>query len=481
MASIRNLEVNLGQLAAARAELARPGREAHLVGVGGVGMAGLALHLAHRGFRVTGCDASTGSRIIAWLQSSGVTVVAGHEASHISNDTGFVIRTAAVRDDAPEIRAARERGVPVYLRGTFLPAMLEGRTSVAVSGTHGKTTTSAMIAQVLAAAGRGPGFCIGGEVDALGGVAGVGEDRVMVVEADESDGTVALYSPDIAVVTNIEYDHMEHFEGEAELFECFRRFMSQARRVVYGIDDPRAAEAGGALRDGISFGFSEKARVRGTALEEEKSGVRFTVVCDGGELGRVELPVPGRHNVLNALAAVAVTMELGCGFEAVRGGLARFMPARRRFERVLDGEITVISDYAHHPTEIAALVRTALAWRRRRIVAVFQPHRFTRTRALGADFPAAFRGVDEVVLVPVYAASEEPLPGGTSDDLLRYFEKSGGTVAHSLASLTEAWDYVGPRLKAGDVLLVVGAGDVEQLAFRARDAFAHGVGGRSNV
>lgn len=481
MASIRNLEANERQLAAARVELGRPGREAHLAGVGGVGMAGLALHLAHRGFRVTGCDASAGSRIISWLQSSGVTVVAGHDASHISKDTGFVVRTAAVRDDAPEMRVARDLGVPVYLRGAFLPAMLDGRTSVAVSGTHGKTTTSAMIAQVLASAGRKPGFCIGGEVDALGGVAGVGDDRVMVVEADESDGTVALYRPDIAVVTNIEYDHMEHFDGEAELFECFRRFMSQAGRVVYGIDDPRAAEAGGALRDGISFGFREGARVRATSLEEEKSGIRFAVARDGVELGRIALPVPGRHNVLNALAAVAVALELGCGCDEVREGLGRFMPARRRFERVLDGEITVISDYAHHPTEIAALVRTALAWRRRRIVAVFQPHRFTRTRALGADFPAAFRGVDEVVLVPVYAASEESLPGGTSEDLLRHFEKSGGTVAHYLASLTEAWDYVGPRLKAGDVLLVVGAGDVEQLAFRARDALAHDASGRSIV
>ncbi len=453
-----------------------------MVGVGGVGMAGLAVHLAHRGFVVSGCDSSRSSRILSWLQQSGVAVAVGHSGSHLSAGTGFVVRTAAVRDDAPEIRTARELGIPVYLRGVFLPAMLDGRTSVAVSGTHGKTTTSAMIAQILAAAGRKPAFCVGGEVEALGGVAAVGDDRVMVVEADESDGTVALYSPDIAVVTNIEYDHMEHFSDEGELFECFRRFMSQAGLVVYGADDPHACEAGDELAGGgISFGFSEKARVRATEIEELKQGIHFTVVRDGAVVGRIELPVPGRHNVLNALAALTVAMELGCRFEEVREGLLRFMPARRRFERVLDGEITVISDYAHHPTEIAALVRTALAWRRRRLVAVFQPHRYSRTLALGAAFPAAFRGVDEVVLVPVYAASEDPLPGGTSEDLLRHFEKSGGVVAHYLASLTEAWDYVGPRLKAGDVLLVVGAGDVEQLAFRARDAFAEGAGDRSNV
>jgi len=182
---------------------------------------------------------------------------------------------------------------------------------------------------------------------------------------------------------------------------------------------------------------------------------------------------------LNALASLAVGFELGCEFETLRDGLARFAPARRRFERVLDGAITVISDYAHHPTEIAALVKTALPLRMRRVVAIFQPHRYTRTRALGPAFPPAFRGVDEVVLVPVYAASEEPLPGGTSEDLARLFESSGSVAARHLASLNEAWDYVAPRLREGDVLLVVGAGDVEQLAFRAREQFEGGVPGRA--
>jgi len=479
MAAIRNLEANLRQVVAAREELARPGREAHLVGVGGVGMAGIALHLARRGFRVTGCDSVAGGRITAWLEKNGVRTVAGHAAAHVSRETGFVVRTAAVRDDAEEVRAARGLGVPVYLRGAFLPALIEGRTSIAVSGTHGKTTTSAMIAQALVAAGRDPDFCIGGEVDALGGVARVGAGRVMVVEADESDGTVALYRPDIAVVTNIEYDHMEHFEGEEELVECFRRFMTQAKRVVYGADDARARKEGSAVRDAVSFGFAADARVGAVEVEERRDGAAFTLRLDGAPVGRVTLPVPGRHNILNALASLAVGFELGCEFETLRDGLARFAPARRRFERVLDGAITVISDYAHHPTEIAALVKTALPLRMRRVVAIFQPHRYTRTRALGPAFPPAFRGVDEVVLVPVYAASEEPLPGGTSEDLARLFESSGSVAARHLASLNEAWDYVAPRLREGDVLLVVGAGDVEQLAFRAREQFEGGVPGRA--
>lgn len=461
------LESGIEQVARAAELVARRADPVHLVGIGGIGMAGLAVHLAARGLRVSGCDRVAG-RVTDDLGARGVPVQIGHDPAHV-RDAAWCVRSTAVREADPEIRAARERGIPALLRGAVLPALLEGRRSVAVSGTHGKTTTAAMIAQVLEAAGRSPGFCIGGEIPALGGVAADGAGRLLVVEADESDGTVALYRPDIAVITNIEYDHMEHFEDERTLVDCFDRFASNARRaIVYCADDPRASSVCAGRSNARSYGFAEAASVRGSELGLTASETVFVVSLGGRALGRVCLPVAGGHNAQNALAACAAGLELGLTFEQVRGGLERFRPARRRFEVLVDGPVMVLSDYAHHPTEIRALVKTARLLGRRRLIAVFQPHRYTRTRALAADFPPAFAGLDEVALVPVYAASEDPLPGGTSEDLLERFRSDGRPRVRLLASLGEAWKYLRSVLRPGDALLVIGAGDVEQIAFWAK-------------
>jgi UDP-N-acetylmuramate--alanine ligase len=459
--------------------LERRSGHVHLAGIGGIGMAGVAIHLAARGFRVTGCDLAAG-RVSDWLQERGIPVAIGHSPKHLDADVDCVIRSTAVPEDSPEIAAAAARGIPVFARGSVLPALLHGRTSVAVSGTHGKTTTSAMIATILHDAGMNPGFCIGGEILQLGGVAGAGADRVMVVEADESDGTVALYEPNIAVITNIEYDHMEHFDSEEALVECFQRFAAQARwGVVYCADDPRASVVCGALPKGISYGFAEGANLRGVNIELTNHGVACDVMRGANTLGRITLGIAGRHNLLNALGAAAASMELGLRFDQVAAGLATFRHARRRFEEVYnDGTTLVVSDYAHHPTEIRALVRTALPLKRNRVVAIFQPHRYTRTRALGPDFPPAFEGLDEVVLVPVYEASEEPIEGGTSKDLLNLFAERGLVRVRYEPSLKDAWKYLRGVLHRGDIFLVVGAGDVEQVAFWARDEFSGGGAGR---
>lgn len=468
--------------ARARSLLARGPAAVHFAGVGGVGMAGLAHLLAARGFAVSGCDAAP-SRISAWLGEHGVAVQLGQSAAHITPELGWLVRTPAVAAAAPEVLAAQARALPVLARGVVLPALLETYPfSVAVAGTHGKTTTTAMIAQLLQAAGLAPAFAIGGEVDSLGGVAAAGQGRHIVVEADESDGTLALYSPDIAVVTNIEFDHMEHFGGEPELVGCFQRFIKQARCVVYGADDPRAAALCGG---GSSFGFAEGADFRAANVELSARACVFDVVCRGEKICRLRLPVPGRHNILNALAACAAVSEVFQALEKEAGAfskprkkraeifqaLEKFCPARRRFEVVSEaGGVLVISDYAHHPTEIRALVAAARGLGRR-LVAVFQPHRYTRTLALGADFPGAFAGVAEVVLAPVYAASEAPLAGGTSHDLAGHFAKNGVTRLHEVESLEAAWFYLRDLLRPDDVLLVVGAGDVEKIAFQAKEFY----------
>jgi UDP-N-acetylmuramate--alanine ligase len=458
------------QLARARVILEGPRGPVHLMGIAGVGMAGLAVQLAGHGFKVSGCDVS-GNSMSKWIQEQGLRFTLGHEPTHITDGLLALIHTAAVDPQDPEIKAARAIGVPVLARGAVLPALLDGKVAVAVGGAHGKTTTTTMIAQVLRAAGIDTSYCIGAEVDILGGVARAGRDATIVVEADESDGTLALYAPDYAVITNIEMDHVDYFTSRESLMECFGTFAGNARKkVIYCADDPGALELLANHPKGLSYGLHKGASLRARHVELEPRSVRFEVVSNDWKTGWMELPIPGTHNVANALAACAVALELGIPFDVVRGSMAAFGPARRRFETVAQGGgVTVVSDYAHHPTEIRCLVRQARGLAPGRIVAVYQPHRYSRTRALGPEFPPAFAGIDRLILAPVYAASENPIEGGTSNDLFRLCERAGLQHVENAASLEEAWTNVKDDLRPGDLFLVIGAGDVEKIAAWAKD------------
>jgi UDP-N-acetylmuramate--alanine ligase len=408
-------------------ELLSKPRRIHMIGIGGIGMAGLALLLKERGHRVSGCDEQE-NRQTAWLRANGISVLSGHHPAHLT-DADWVIRTTAVPDDHPEVLNA---AVPVSRRGEVLPALLRDRFTIAVSGTHGKTTTTSMIAQIL-----GCGYCIGGEVDGFDGVAKDGE--IMVVEADESDGTIVNYHPDIAVITNIEYDHMEH-HASVEAFEnCFKTFIANTRqKVVYCAEDPAASRLCAGNPKTIPYGL-------------QVSHFKFQV------------SLPGRHNQLNACAALEVSKHWKTEAEIFQA-LEKIKPVRRRFERVFEGAYTVISDYAHHPTEIRTLVQTAQeTLKPTRLLGVFQPHRYTRTKALLDDFPPAFQGLDKLWLLPVYAASEKPLAGGTSEDLFRKFPAAGKPEVKSFQTLEETWQDVQRELRAGDALLIIGAGDVNQI------------------
>lgn len=467
-----------GKTSAAHARIVgRPGR-AHFVGLCGVGMAGLAYLLKSRGWEVDGCDGSPGS-LAPWLRARGVRVREGHNASHIRAGLSLVVRTAAVRADSEELAAARRMKIPVLSRGEVLPLLLDKCTGIAVGGTHGKTTTTSFITRMLRAAGRDPSWCIGGENPGLNGVAGAGAGEELVVEADESDGTLALYHPEIAVVTNVDFDHMDHFAGVPEFEACFLRFMSNARKcVVYCSDDARATSlARRCGRSTVGYGFGSTADVRGVDVKLGVEDSSFSVVLYGRPMGRISISVPGVHNVSNALAALAVGFQLGIPFGVMSPAMRRFALPRRRFERVVDSrDLTVISDYSHHPAEVAALVRTAVGLPHKRLIGVFQPHRYTRTRALGPEFPGAFDGLDRLVLTPVYAASEEPLAGGSVWDLYAHFRSrkpaDGRTPDVVVASsLEQAWDGLRRELRAGDVLLVIGAGSVERLAKQAAAEF----------
>lgn len=445
--------------------LASDGGHVHLLGIAGVGMAGLARLLQAAGFTVSGCDVLENNRV-SWLRKSGIDVVRGHDVAHIDSSVDWIVRSTAVPDKHPEILRGREAGIPCFRRGMVFSALANKRRSIAVSGTHGKTTTSNLITQMLQRAGMDPGYGIGAEIPGLDGTAAPGGKDLLVIEADESDGTVVYYRPSVAVVTNIEYDHMEHFENELEFNACFEKFVRQAReRVIWCGDDPVTAALCRPLPNGLSYGFAPDATVRGQILNESGDAVECEVAFEGEAKGRIRLPVPGHHNMLNALGACAVGYHLGLDFQHIRAGLEAYRPALRRFQTVCSYRgVRVISDYAHHPTEIRGVIETAGRIPARRRIAIYQPHRYTRTRALLNDFPPAFNGLDELILAPVYAASESPLSGGTSEDLYGAFADSSNMSVRLVSSLEEGWEYLQSTLESDDLLLVMGAGDVEEIA-----------------
>ncbi len=451
--------------------LAQPSRtRVHCMGIGGVGMAGLAALLSHRGFAVDGCDLGK-NPLTDRLEKMGIPVAHEHSVGHLDPAPDLIVRSTAVPESHPELVAARRLGIPVWRRGEVFPALLRDLRTVAISGTHGKTTSTAMTAHALRCAVLNPGFFVGGEWEESGLVFQPGDGSVTVVEADESDGTLANYHPDISVITGIDFDHMEHFRDASEFESVFEQFVRQTQdQVIYCMDDTRVHRlvcASGC--PSIPYGCSDACQMRATDLQPFQDdlgrfGTQARIFWHGEEIGRLRLPLPGRHNIVNALAALSVSHVIGQDLHESVRRLESFQPVRRRLDRV--GEVNgalVYSDYAHHPTEIRCLVEAVRSMTRGRIVAVFQPHRYTRTRMLGAEFPAAFKGVDQVVLAPVYAASEEPLEGGTTDDLAEHFAAVQCVPYTVTSDLDEAWQYAVEDVRAGDILLLVGAGDIDRL------------------
>ncbi len=416
-----------------------------MLGIGGIGMAGLAFLLKERGHTVSGSDLQE-NRQTEWLREKGIAI-----QNEVPADAEWIIRSRAVPNSHPDVVAAT---VSVSWRGDVLPELLRDRFTIAVSGTHGKTTTAAMIAQILDC-----GYCIGGEVQGFDGVARDG--KIMVVEADESDGTVANYHPNIAVITNIEYDHMEHHDSAEAFEDCFKKFIANTKeKIIYCADDPTATRLCKNNTKAIPYGENVSLRVNVTTSNQEKCSTAYP---KGSGFSNIKVSLPGAHNRLNAMAAIEASNPWKSEAEIFQC-LEKLKPIKRRFEIVFDGEYTVVSDYAHHPTEIRALIDTAIeTLKPKRLLGVFQPHRYTRTLALGAEFPPAFQGLEKLWLLPVYAASEEPLEGGTTDDLMGHFSKDWNNRIKSFQTLEKAWQNISDELKEGDVLLIIGAGDIEKM------------------
>lgn len=443
-------------------------RRVHFIGVCGVGMAGVAALLARKGWIVSGEDARP-NELVPWLQAHNIQLLDA-PPQHVD----LCVRTTAVGLHHPHVLELRARGVPVVQRGEVLAALVGNSRALAICGTHGKTTTSCFATRLLQEVGRTVCWCIGGQTKSLGGVAGGDFGGQLVVEADESDGTLSRYHPEVLVATNLDLDHLEHFADESDLCDCFATVAGQTRSAVaYCSDAPRLCRTFRSLNlpQSLTFGFG----MADLQAEDIQCGMEqsyFKLRYRGKLLGEAHIGVLGRHNVLNALGALAgVHLLTGISFTDLLPYLAKATSElpQRRYEVALarDG-LQVVADYAHHPAEIAAALAMARLKHSGRLRILFQPHRFTRTLALRQEFPPAFKLADEVVLLPVYAASEPPLPGGESHDLYAEFRRQTTQRILLATTLAEATSYFRRTLAAGDLLLIVGAGDVIHVAERLR-------------
>jgi UDP-N-acetylmuramate--alanine ligase len=445
-------------------------------------MSGIAELLANLGYEVTGSDAKASPVTIRLREHCGVTVYEGHAAQHVG-DADVVVVSSAVRPSNPEVVEARQRGIPVIPRAEMLGELMRLRFSIAVAGAHGKTTTTSMIAVVLEHAGVDPTAVIGGRLSAFGSNAKLGRGQYMVAEADESDRSFLMLSPSIAVITNVDREHLENYGSFEDLQEAFVSFASRVPfygAVVACADDPvLAALLPRVTRRVVSYGLTTPdATFIGTDVSLGAFGGRATVRQHQHgafvELGTLELAVPGRHNLQNALAAVAVADELGIDFRTAAEALRDFQGAERRFER--HGQVagvTVVDDYGHHPTEIAAVLSAARTMFEGRLVVVFQPHRYSRTAQLFDAFGPALQQADDIILTDIYAAGEDPLPGVSIESLAAAIQDSSQRSTRIVHRLDDVAGEVARTARAGDVVLTLGAGSVGTLPARLLDALKH--------
>ncbi|MBS3930774.1 MAG: UDP-N-acetylmuramate--L-alanine ligase [Sphingomonadales bacterium] len=452
----------------------------HFVGIGGIGMSGIAEVMHNLGYRVQGSDIAEGY-VIEGLRKRGIKVAIGHAAENLG-DAAVVVTSTAVKRSNPEVAAALENRVPVVRRAEMLAELMRLKRTVAVAGTHGKTTTTSMVAALLDAGGVDPTVINGGIINSYGSNARLGESDWMVVEADESDGSFLRLDGTIAIVTNIDPEHLEHYGTFDAIKDAFVEFIENV--PFYGcavlcIDHPEVQAVIPKVRDRrvVTYGYSAQADVRGENVVPHPGGNHFDAVIrqrDGSQrrIEGIELPMPGRHNVQNALAAVAVAVEMGVSDELIRTGFAKFTGVKRRFTKVgeIDGA-TIIDDYGHHPVEIRAVLAAAREGvGTGRVIAVVQPHRFTRLRDHLADFEAAFNDADMVYAAPVYAAGEQPIEGVDSAAMVAGMKARGHRNAQVIAGPDELADMLAEVVQSGDMVVCLGAGDITKWAAGLADS-----------
>ncbi len=468
----RHADVAVAEAAAKEPLGMRGVQSVHFVGIGGAGMCGIAEVLLAQGCTVTGSDLMD-SAVTRRLAALGVRVRRGHCAAAVG-DADVVVVSSAIREDNPEVAAAHQACIPVIARGEMLAELMRSRIGIAVAGSHGKTTTASMVASVFEAAGLEPTFVIGGEVTGAGANGRLGAGRHVIAEADESDASFLLLKPVLAVITGVDRDHLDTYGQDlGRLTAAFVEFAEQL--PFYGCalisaDDPHARELARRIsRPTRGYGFSPDAHYRASGVGVEAGRWTFDVTRPAGNALRVSIALPGNHNTLNALAAIAVATEEGVGDEAIVSGLAGCQGVERRFRvarGVVDSKpLTIVDDYGHHPTEIAHIIETVRRmWPGRRLAMVFQPHRFTRTRDLLAEFAAVLARADALLLVDVYGAGEEAIVGADSRALATAIRRRTGSDVAVVATPADAVATLPEWTAEDDVLVIQGAGDVGELA-----------------
>ena len=448
----------------------RKTRRIHFVGIGGSGMSGIAEVLINLGYEVTGSDLEEGATVQR-LRGLGGKVHRGHRADNVG-EADVVVVSSAVKSDNPEVQEARRRQIPVIPRAEMLAELMRIKHGVAIAGSHGKTTTTSMVATILSGAGLDPTIVIGGRLGTLGSNAKLGKGELLVAEADESDGSFLRLTPTIAVVTNIDPEHLEHYGQFANLQRAFADFLNKVPFYGIGIvclDEPSVQQILPSLtRRVVTYGFSAQADLSASAVELKEFHASFDVALLRRKLGRVVLQVPGRHNVSNALAAIAVGLDLEIPFATIAAQLKEFRGADRRFH--LKGEtggVMVIDDYGHHPVEILATLSAAKKGWGRRTVVVFQPHRYTRVGALLGEFARAFYDADVLAVTDIYSAGEAPIPGVTCEAVAHAIEEHGHKDVTLVKDLKEVPGWLQSRVREGDMVITLGAGTV----YKAGDEF----------
>ena len=438
----------------------------HLIGIGGIGTSGIAQILLAQGKKVSGSDLRY-SLLIEKLEHLGAKISIGHSSSNIE-DVDLVIHSAAIKQSNPELVAARFRDIPIVTRAKALAALANQKKAIAITGAHGKTTTTSLISHMLVNCRLKPTVCVGGELFSLDGNAFLGEGQYFVLEADESDGSFLNLNPLYSVITNIDKEHLDYYRDLEHIIEIFQKYMSNTKDegcIFFSQDDRNLVKITPSLnKRSFSFGLSPQADIFAEDIKMQEGQSRFNCIYRGRNVGEITLQIPGRHNIRNALAAIAVGLEIGLKFNAVRDSLTSYTGVRRRLQlKLKEKDILIFDDYAHHPTEIKATLEALKAFQHKRILVVFQPHRYTRTKFLIEEFGTCFKGADCLIVTDIYPASEAPIEGVSAKNIC---QKAKEADLKDVRFLSKE-DIVGHLLKEiqpGDLVAIMGAGDITRIA-----------------
>ncbi|MEF3255200.1 MAG: UDP-N-acetylmuramate--L-alanine ligase [Deferribacterales bacterium] len=443
-------------------------KKIHFVGIGGIGMSGIAEILHNLGYIITGSDISENPNVLR-LRSLGIDIKIGHAAENLNN-VDLVVYSSAVKPDNPELSYAHENYIPIIQRGEMLAELMRMKYSVVIAGSHGKTTTSSMVAEIFNAADLQPTVVIGGRLNRNENNAIVGKSEIMISEADESDRSFLMLYPTVTIITNIDYEHMDNYTDFNDVKNCFAEFANKV--PFYGLniiclDDPNVADIIPLIKKKfITYGFSAKADIRATDVQKQGFGSSYNFIFHGKQLGRVELSVPGEHNVLNSLGAIGAALEFDIDFEIIRKALKDFSGVQRRMTiRYDNNKIKVIDDYGHHPTEIAATLKAIRdAFGDYKLVVIFQPHRYSRTKLLMKEFSKSFFDADILYITDIYAASEKPIEGVSSEVLINEIRKRGFKDVYHISKPDDFLNHIENHISLNTIFLTLGAGNITNLS-----------------